>query len=101
MKRAAILLSVALLAACGLKEPLQPPPGEGPPPVPLMAKDPLTSEELLTPPPVARPERVDELLRRSEPREDDRFDLPPGDVATGAVPPPDPEARVPVDEPDR
>jgi hypothetical protein len=41
---------------------------------------------LLTPPPIARPERVDELLRRSEEREEDRFDLPPPDVPPGADP---------------
>jgi hypothetical protein len=36
-----------------------------------------TTEELLTAPPIARPDRVGERLRRSEAREDDRFDLPP------------------------
>jgi len=36
-----------------------------------------TPEDLLEIPPIARPERVDEPLKRSEPREDDRFDLPP------------------------
>jgi hypothetical protein len=40
----------------------------------------MTTDELLAPPPVGRPGRVDELLRRSEEREDDRFDLPPGDI---------------------
>ena len=45
-----------------------------------MASAPLTTEQMLTPPPIARPERVDELLRRSEERQEDRFDLPPGDV---------------------
>jgi hypothetical protein len=47
------------------------------PPAPAMAARAPTTDELLTPPPVARPERVDETLRRSEEREDDRFDLPP------------------------
>jgi hypothetical protein len=36
-----------------------------------------TTQELLTPTPVARPDRIDEPLRRSEARDDDRFDLPP------------------------
>ena len=40
----------------------------------------MTTDELLAPPPVARPGRIDELLRRSEERESDRFDLPPGDI---------------------
>ena len=44
----------------------------------------MTTDELLTPPPVGRPGRVDELLRRSEEREDDRFDLPPGDIPVDA-----------------
>ena len=61
MKRAIILACALALAACGLREP-------------------LTTEQMLTPPPIARPDRVDELLRRSEERRDDRFDLPPGDV---------------------
>ena len=77
---AATLPVMVALAGRGLREPLEPLPGQEAPPVPAMAKDPLTTEEMLTPPPIARPERVDELLRRSEERSDDRFDLPPGDV---------------------
>jgi hypothetical protein len=79
MKRAALLL-LPLLGACGLREPLRPAPGQQRPPAPAMANRPLTTDELLAPPPVARPGRVDELLRRSEEREDDRYDLPPGDI---------------------
>lgn len=85
MKRIALLLPALLISACGLRTPLEPPPGEGPPPRPLMAQSPLTTDEMLSPPPIARPDRIDELLRRSEPRGEDRFDLPPGDVATGVV----------------
>ena len=80
MRRAALLFPAVLLAACGLREPLEPPPGESLPQAPPMASQPMTSEELLTPPTIARPQRVDELLRRSEVREDDRFDLPPPDL---------------------
>ncbi len=79
MKRSALLLAL-LLGACGLREPLRPPPGQSMPPAPAMTREPLTTDQLLAPPPVARPGRVDELLRRSEEREDDRFDLPPGDI---------------------
>jgi len=79
MKRAALALAL-LLAGCGLREPLQPAPGESMPPAPAMASRPMTTDELLAPPPEARPGRVDELLRRSEERADDRFDLPPGDI---------------------
>jgi hypothetical protein len=68
---------IICLSACGGREPLRPKPGDSLPVAPAMAARAPTTEELLTPPPVARPDRVDELLRRSEPREDDRFDLPP------------------------
>ena len=70
----AVLLA---LAACGGREPLRPAAGESMPVAPAMASRAPTTDELLTPPPVARPERVDEPLRRSEERPDDRFDLPP------------------------
>ena len=79
MKRLAVLAALSL-AGCGLREPLRPAPGQQMPPAPPMAVRPMTTDELLAPPPVARPGRVDELLRRSEEREDDRFDLPPGDI---------------------
>lgn len=87
--RLAALLLIACLAGCGSREPLRPAQGQNLPPIPAMAARAPTTEELLTPPPITRPERVDELLRRSEPRTDDRFDLPPPDVAPGAVPVPD------------
>ena len=89
MKRVFFLLFVvAPLVACGLREPLEPPPGGSMPPAPAMARRAPTTGELLTPPTIARPDRVDELLRRSEEREDDRFDLPPPDVPAGDVPTP-------------
>ena len=71
------LAAMSLLAACGSREPLEPPQGAPIPVVPQGAPVPPTSEELLTPPPIAKPERQDDSLRRSEKREDDRFDLPP------------------------
>jgi predicted small lipoprotein YifL len=83
MKRIAALLALAL-SACGLREPLEPAPGQAMPPAPAMASRPMTTDELLASPPVARPERTDELLRRSEERTDDRFDLPPGDIPADA-----------------
>ena len=78
-KRAAVLIGL-ILAGCGLREPLRPAPGQAMPPAPPMADRAMTTEELLESPPIARPGRVDELLRRSEERENDRFDLPPGDI---------------------
>jgi len=83
MRRAWLLLPL-LLAACGLREPLRLPAGDEPPQAPAMARRAQTTDELLAQPPIARPQRVDELLRRSEERRDDRFDLPPGDVPVDA-----------------
>jgi predicted small lipoprotein YifL len=77
MRNFAAIAALFLLAACGSREPLQPAPGQPLPPQPAMAAKPLTTTELLDVPPIARPERVDEPLKRSEAREDDRFDLPP------------------------
>jgi hypothetical protein len=76
MRGTAIIIAL-LVTGCGAREPLQPAPGQTPPPTPAMAARAPTVEEMLDPPPVARPERVDEVLRRSEVREDDPFDLPP------------------------
>ena len=83
-KRVVILSAAAALAGCGKVAPLQPRPGQPLPVKPLMAQTTPTAEQLLTPPPYARPERVDELVRRSAPRKADRFDLPPPDG--GAAP---------------
>ena len=71
------LLGLGLLAACGNMEPLRPKTADAMPAKPEMAARAPTTEELLTPPPNARPARQDDGLRRSEEREDDPFDLPP------------------------
>ena len=96
MKRAALLLLGATLAGCGLREPLEPPPGQAMPVTPSMSRQAVTTEELLTPPPVARPERVTELLSRSEERRDDHFDLPPGEIRPGENPVRDERSETPV-----
>ena len=59
---------------------------------PLMAKATPTADELLTVPPYARPDRVDELIRRSRARQSDPFDLPP---PTGSAAPPAPAGTDP------
>ncbi|TMJ20201.1 MAG: hypothetical protein E6G92_10740 [Alphaproteobacteria bacterium] len=82
MKRIALVALALALAGCGIREPLRPAEGQAMPPAPAMASQAMTTDELLAPPPVARPGRVDELLRRSEEREDDRFNLPPADIPT-------------------
>ncbi|MGI8610664.1 MAG: hypothetical protein ACR2KH_00075 [Sphingomicrobium sp.] len=87
MKFARILMLAAgslLAAACGQMAELQPARGEPLPVKPLLAKTTPTAEQLLTPPTNADPERIDELVKRSEPRRPDRFDLPPPDG--GAAP---------------
>jgi hypothetical protein len=68
---------VAALGACGKREDLKPVAGQAPPPLPVGAKTQPTTEELTTPDAQARPARSDELLKRSEQREPDDFDLPP------------------------
>jgi PBP1b-binding outer membrane lipoprotein LpoB len=78
MKRIAIAgLAALLLAGCGVRAPLEPAPDDTLPPAPATAPAQPTSEELLERPPIARPGRVDEVVTRSEEREEDRFDLPP------------------------
>lgn len=77
MRKFAIIAAVLTLAACGRLGELTPPEGTSLPPAPYGAGEPLTSEELLRPDPVAIPERSVELRSESEEREDDPFDLPP------------------------
>ena len=84
-KQAASLILAFVLAACGLREPLEPAPGQAPVAVPLTATRAPTTEEMLTPPPIARPGRVGEVTR-SEERSEDRFDLPPADIPEGQDP---------------
>jgi len=105
MLRLLFPLLALVLAACGSRETLVRPAeaaaraaqesrekaGEAPPEAPIGADalqsvreaapgapDPSqTPEQDLIPAPIARPERQDDSLRRSEPRQDDPFDLPP------------------------
>jgi len=72
---AAALAGVALaaaLGACGKKEDLKPVAGQPPAALPVGATRAPT-----TPDAQAKPARSDELLKRSEQREPDDFDLPP------------------------
>jgi len=73
----ATLAAAALLGACGAKEDLKPPANQPAAVVPLGATRAPTTQELTTPDAQARPARSDELLKRSEQREPDDFDLPP------------------------
>ncbi|WP_312026086.1 hypothetical protein [Sphingomicrobium flavum] len=97
MRTAILLLGLASLTACGTTGPLKPAKGQSLPPRPVLASTTPDANDLLTPPPYARPERVDELVKRSTPRAPDRFDLPPPEG--GAAPEPAPASDIddPVD----
>jgi hypothetical protein len=71
------LAAIAALCGCGQMSGLQPPPGKPLPVKPAMARATPTAKELLALPPQAKPDRVDELIKRSLPRRADPFDLPP------------------------
>jgi hypothetical protein len=79
MKTRTIIASLLLLglAACGKRDALRPPQGHIMPPKPATASAQPTVDQLLTPPVETRPGRSDDVLRRSEERPDDRFNLPP------------------------
>ena len=77
MRRILIGLGLLVLAACGGKNELRPAAGESLPPKPYAAEATPTPSQLMTPEVQARPRRSDELLKQSEERRDDRFDLPP------------------------
>src|SRR5262245_8139566 len=82
--RIALLLATALLAGCGKVADLKPAGGQSLPVKPLLARTTPTSKELLTPPPYAVPDRIDELMKKSTPRAPDPFELPP--PSGGAAP---------------
>jgi hypothetical protein len=94
MRAKGILVVAAVLAAagCGRVTDLEPAPGHKMPVKPEMARETPTFEQLLQAPPQARPDRVDELVKRSQPRPDDPFELPP---ATGGNAPSEPAGAAP------
>ena len=75
--RTALVITTLLLAGCGKVADLKPAAGHPLPVKPAMAQTTLTPAQLLMPPPYAAPERIDELMKKSTPREVDPFDLPP------------------------
>ena len=72
---------------------LKPEKGEALPVKPLMARTTPTPNDLLTRPAYAKPDRVDELVKRSQPRPEDPFDLPP---PTGGSAPAEPAGSTPA-----
>src|SRR4051794_41657960 len=91
-RRILIIAGVAVLASCGRQADLKPAPGHALPMKPIMAHTTPTVQELLTPPTYARPDRVDELVKKSQPRPQDPFDLPP---PTGGTAPSQPAGTDP------
>jgi predicted small lipoprotein YifL len=87
-------VAILALAACGRVAPLEPPAGQSLPVKPALAQKTPDADELLTAPPIAKPERIDELMKRSQPRRADRFDLPP---PSGEAPPL-PETEEPAED---
>jgi hypothetical protein len=78
MKRTFSLLTLTLLlSACGARVMIKPKQGVALPVKAETASTQATPEQLMTPDQQARPKRSDELLRRSEQRREDKFDLPP------------------------
>ncbi len=75
--RRALLLALLLLAACGKQGKLTPVAPRPAPVQPANAPKPVTPEQRLKLAPQAQPTRVDDPVRRSEERPDDRFNLPP------------------------
>lgn len=77
------VLCVTIIAisvtACGKVGDLEPRTGNSLPPKAYGQSIDQTAEVLTTPSVQARPGRTDELLKRSERREDDPFDVPPGE----------------------
>jgi hypothetical protein len=98
-KRALLIIGVTLAAsACGKVGDLEPRSGNSLPPKAYGQSIEQTAEVLTTPSVQARPGRTDELLKRSERREDDPFDVAPGEEpkpltpqATTTLPKPDPK----------
>ena len=104
--RLSIMVLTLALASCGRVSDLEPQAGKSLPQKPAMASRALTAEELLALPPQADPKRVDELGKRGEVREPDRFDLPPPDGEAVPLPleaeePSTPSTTGPDKEPQR
>jgi predicted small lipoprotein YifL len=72
-----VLAAALTLSACGRRADLAYPEGSTGPATPAGASAPPTPRQLTEPTVEARPERDDEVLRQSEEREPDPYDLPP------------------------
>lgn len=97
VSRRLMLLAALILSGCGRVADLKPAEGQSLPVKPLMARATPTPDDLLEIPSYAKPDRIDELMKRSEPRPQDPFNLPPptGGAAPGVPAGTDP---MPVDD---
>lgn len=77
MKSRVLMGGLLLLGGCGAAAGLKPAAGDALPVAPYGAKATPTPQDLLAPSNQARPQRSDELLRKSEVRRGDDFTLPP------------------------
>ena len=77
-RRIVFLMALSTLCACGKVGDLEPRSAQAAPPKAYGQSETPTAQALTTASVQARPGRSDELLRRSERREADPFDLPPG-----------------------
>ncbi len=85
MKKPLILLC-ACLAGCGKVGSLEPQTGKALPPQAYAQNEKQSAERLLTRSEQSSPGRSDELLRRSDSRAADPFDLPPGSTTSASTP---------------
>jgi hypothetical protein len=77
VKRLVALCLILALAGCGAARELKPAAGKALPVAPYGAVTTPSANQLLTASSQARPERSDELLKNSEDRQGNEFDLPP------------------------
>ena len=77
MKRVVLIGSILALSACGAQRELKPAEGQSLPIAPYGASVPPKPSQLLTASTQARPVRSDEVLKSSEERQGNEFDLPP------------------------
>lgn len=78
VRKPALIALALCVASCGKVGDLEPRSGNALPPKAYGQKEEQSAAALTRPSVQARPARTDELLKRSERREDDQFDLPPG-----------------------